>query len=126
VGNNSNGQLGIGTTTNSLTPVVVSLPAGVTPVAVAAGVFHSVALGSNGVVYDWGYNAFGQLGNSTYSDSSTPVAVTLPGSVSATRISAGQYMTEALASNGNVYTWGDGAYGELGNGAPRPRTTRSR
>jgi len=115
-GNNSNGQLGIGTTTNSLTPVVVSLPAGVTPVAVAAGVFHSVALGSNGVVYDWGYNAFGQLGNSTYSDSSTPVAVTLPGSVSATRISAGQYMTEALASNGNVYTWGDGAYGELGNG----------
>ena len=43
-GNNTNGQLGNGTTNASTTPVVVSLPAGVTATAVAAGTDHSVAL----------------------------------------------------------------------------------
>jgi alpha-tubulin suppressor-like RCC1 family protein len=115
-GVNSNGELGDGTTTASSTPVVVSLPGGVTATAVAAGAAHSVALGSDGHVYDWGYNGFGQLGNGTTTDSSTPIQVTLPGGVSPIAVAAGQYMTETLASNGNVYAWGDGAMGELGNG----------
>ena len=78
-GHNTNGQLGNGTVTSSTTPIVVSMPAGVTATAVAAGDAHSVALGSNGSVYDWGYNGFGQLGNNTTTDAHTPVKVTLPG-----------------------------------------------
>ena len=75
---------------------------------------HSVALGSNGSVYDWGYNGFGQLGNGNTTNSSTPVKVTLP--AAATAVAAGAEMTEALLSNGDVWTWGEGTNGALGNG----------
>jgi alpha-tubulin suppressor-like RCC1 family protein len=115
-GLNLNGELGNGTVTNSTTPVVVSLPAGVTATAVSAGDAHSVALGSNGSVYDWGYNGFGQLGNGTTTDSHVPVKVTLPAGETPIAVATGQDMTEALASDGNVYAWGDGAMGELGDG----------
>ena len=114
-GVNTNGELGNGTVTSSTTPVVVSMPAGVTATAVAAGDSHSVALGSNGSVYDWGYNGFGQLGNNTTTDAHTPVKVTLPAGVTPIAVAAGQFMTETLGSDGNVYAWGDGAMGELGN-----------
>ena len=92
------------------------MPAGVTATAVAAGTDHSVALGSDGNVYDWGYNGFGQLGNNTTTDSDTPVKVTLPGGVKATAVAAGDYMTEAIGTDLNVYAWGDGEDGGLGNG----------
>ncbi len=71
-GSNSNGQLGIGTTNNSSTPVASWLPSGVTATTVAAGSDHSLALGSDGKVYAWGSNSNGQLGNGTTTDSSIP------------------------------------------------------
>ncbi|HLX88659.1 MAG TPA: Ig-like domain repeat protein, partial [Acidimicrobiales bacterium] len=115
-GDNSNGQLGNGTTTGSATPVVVSMPSGVTAIKVAAGVLHSVALGSDGNVYDWGYNGYGQLGNGSLVDSSTPIKVSLGTGVVVTSIAAGAYFTLALTSAGNVYGWGYGAQGTLCDG----------
>ena len=75
-GNNSNGQLGNGTTTVSVVPVQVSGMSGVD--AVAAGYFDTVVLKINGTVWTWGYNFYGQLGNGTTTDSSIPVQATLP------------------------------------------------
>src|SRR5436305_634401 len=77
-GNNSNGQLGDGTTTARLTPVAVTLAAGVTVSAGSGGVDHSLAVGSDGKVYAWGYNSNGQLGDGTTTQRFTPVAVALP------------------------------------------------
>jgi alpha-tubulin suppressor-like RCC1 family protein len=115
-GYNAYGQLGIGTVGAQSAPVTVSMPAGVTPLSVAAGNDHSLAIGSDGTVYAWGYNAFGQLGNGTTTDSHVPIAVSLPAGVSANAIAAGAFFSMALGSDGNVYTWGDGANGALGNG----------
>ncbi len=77
-GDNSNGQLGNGTTTGSSTPVDVDLPAGMTITAVAAGGLHSLALTSTGAVLAWGRNVSGQLGNGDSTNRSTPVEVSLP------------------------------------------------
>ena len=119
----TDGQLGNGTTTSSSTPVQVSLPPGVVPVAVAAGDDHSLALGSNGTLYAWGYNGFGQLGNGTTTNEDTPVAVDFPAGVTATAISAGTYFSLALGSDGNVYAWGDGNLGALGYGSMNEQKT---
>ena len=112
----TDGQLGNGTTTTSSTAVQVSLPPGVAPVAVSAGQNHSLALGSNGNLYAWGYNGFGQLGIGTTANQDTPVTVGLPSGVRATAISAGTNFSLALGSDGNVYAWGDGNLGALGQG----------
>ena len=114
-GLNANGQLGNGTTINSATPVTVSLPAGVTPVAIEAGDNHSLAIGSDGKLYAWGANAYGELGNSTTTQSSTPVVVNLPGGVSPTAIAAGGEFSMAIGNNGKLYAWGRNSNGQLGN-----------
>jgi len=122
-GNNGNGQFGNGTTTNSLVPVAVTATgslAGKTVTAIAAGSSYSLALTSDGKVYAWGSNGYGQLGNNTTTDSSVPVPVTATGSLAGktvTAIAAGSSYSLALTSDGKVYTWGNNANGQLGNGA---------
>ena len=64
-GLNNAGQLGDGTTNYSPTPILVSLPSGITPTAISTGGNHSLAIGSDGKLYAWGRNDYGQLGNGT-------------------------------------------------------------
>ena len=77
-GNNTVGQLGDGSTSNSNTPVTVKLPRGTKVTSVRVGCGHSLSLTTTGSVLAWGDNQFGQLGNGTRTDSHTPVRVKLP------------------------------------------------
>jgi len=118
-GLNEYGQLGNGNTTDSTTPVpVVGLSSGV--VSIAAGYESTCALTSGGAVWCWGYNATGQLGNGTFTQSSTPVEVLDPtGNAPLSGvavIAAGQYHTCAVTNAGAALCWGDNAKSELGNG----------
>jgi hypothetical protein len=73
-GDNLDGQLGINTTVNSNVPVLVQgLPSNI--VDLRAGGMHSLALDSNGVVWAWGANDSGQVGNGTLTDALLPVQV---------------------------------------------------
>jgi alpha-tubulin suppressor-like RCC1 family protein len=85
-------------------------------VQIAAGASHTVALKSDGTVWAWGDNTYGQLGTGgTYTSSNIPVQVT--GLTGVTSIAAGSDHTVALASNGTVWVWGWNQYGQLGTGA---------
>ena len=75
-GNNSNGQLGNGTTDQSDVPVQVGGISGVT--AVAAGYQYTAALKVDNTVWTWGNNNYGQLGNGATTGSLTPVQAQLP------------------------------------------------
>ena len=112
------GQLGDGSTLQSLTPVSVpSLSSGVT--AIAAGERHTCALLSTGAVKCWGYNDNGQLGDgsaASVTPRTTPVDVsTLSSGVTA--ISTGSYHTCALLSTGAAKCWGKNTSGRLGDGS---------
>ena len=115
-GDNSNGQLGDGTTTNRAAPVLVGLPAGVRAVSVAGGQWHSVAATSTGKVYSWGDNSVGEVGDGTFTERHAPVLSSLPAGVTVTAVSAGYVYSLARTSTGSAYGWGNNEYGQLGNG----------
>jgi hypothetical protein len=77
-GYNGDGELGNGTTTNSTTPVQVSLPVGVTATSISGSGESAYAIGSDGNLYAWGDNLYGELGNGSTVRETTPVEVSLP------------------------------------------------
>ena len=121
-GDNSNGQLGNGTTVDKTSPVKVSSLSGVT--TIAAGTNHSLALKNDGTAWSWGNNNNGQLGNEQTGNSfsSIPVQVSFPGGVTVTAVAAGFKYSMALANDGAVWAWGFNYYGQLGNGTNNQST----
>jgi alpha-tubulin suppressor-like RCC1 family protein len=138
-GENSDGRLGDGTTTDRSTPVSVSgLTVGV--VAVSVGSFHACALTKAGGVKCWGRNSDGRLGDETTTDRNRPVEASglsssvlvehgyrRPGSAGAVApglgvaaVSAGASHTCALTNEGAVICWGDNSHGQLGDGTGGP------
>ncbi|MDB6174478.1 MAG: hypothetical protein JWL59_3789 [Chthoniobacteraceae bacterium] len=125
-GANDYGQIGDGSTTNRLVPVNVlstGVLAGKTPISVAAGLSHSLALCADGTVAAWGANDRGQLGNYSATQNTTvqslvPVAVNSSGVLAGKRVvsvAAGQIHSLALCSDGTVAAWGSNYDGQLGN-----------
>src|SRR5207244_3231436 len=88
-GANGSGQLGDGTKTNQLTPVLVQAPAGVSFAAVTAGAAHTCGVTAAGAAYCWGDNGFGQLGDGTTTSQSSPVLVQAPPGVSFAAVTGG-------------------------------------
>ncbi len=87
--------------------------------AIATGISHTLALKTDGTVWAWGDNTYGQLGNSHYASSDRPVQVVFPTGVALTdviAIAAGGNHSIALKGDGSVWTWGDNTDGQLGNG----------
>jgi alpha-tubulin suppressor-like RCC1 family protein len=111
-GVNSNGELGNNTTDNQLTPVSV-LGAVKTFCKIAAGDIHSLAIDKNGRAWAWGYNTFGQLGNTTEVDQLTPVSV-LGAVKTFCQIAGGSFHSLAIDKNGRAWGWGSNSNGALG------------
>ncbi|MEV8636681.1 S8 family serine peptidase [Streptosporangium sp. NPDC051023] len=120
-GDNSQGQLGDGTTTDRISPVAVPGLTGVGQVSSRGE--HVLALVSGGTVKSWGDNSQGQLGDGTTVDRLSPVAVS--GLTNVSGISAGSLHSVATTTSTSsaTYTWGDNAQGQLGNGTTTDSTT---
>ena len=113
-GSNKYGQLGDGTQEDRREPVNVNgLTADVN--FISAGGYHTCAVYAGADLMCWGWNAYGQLGDSTPTDRLEPVEVKwLAGT--AGYAAAGYDFTCALMRAGNVRCWGNNEFGQLGDG----------
>jgi alpha-tubulin suppressor-like RCC1 family protein/subtilisin family serine protease len=118
-GDNHQGQLGDGGLT-PYAPVAQGVPGLSGVAAVAAGSSHSLALKTSGVVWAWGANSAGQLGDGTNTTRFKPVKV--PGLSGVVAVAAGGHSL-ALKSDGTVWAWGSNDQGQLGDGTSASRST---
>jgi RHS repeat-associated protein len=129
-GSNQMGQLGDGTTQLRATPVQVVGAGSVgvlsNVVAISAGPHHSVAVKSDGTVWSWGDNTYGELGNNSTSSSLAPVQVVGAGGLGvmsgARSVVAGADHSLLLKLDGTVWAWGYNPYGGLGDGTTTNRS----
>ena len=121
-GGNAYGQLGTGTTSSSSTPAdVVGLSSGVAAIDAAQIGLHTCAITTAGALKCWGYNNWGQVGDGTTTNRTTPVNVIgLDAGVVA--VAGGGWHTCALQWGG-AKCWGQNKYGQLGNGTLTSSTT---
>ena len=129
-GDNSFGQLGNGTKTASLIPVVVENSQGTGPlsdvVQIAAGKYHACARMANTTVNCWGHNGYYELGDGTNQEHLLPNPV-LNGAGThplghQVWISVSQYDSCAVQSDGTARCWGLNQFGTLGDGTQTPRS----
>lgn len=86
----------------------------------AAGGSHTLLATPSGLVYGWGDNGYGQLGDSSTTSRSTPRLIqTLTG---VSRLAAGVTHSVGTTMDGQVYTWGGNGYGQLGDGTTNSRS----
>ena len=102
-GDNAYGQLGDGSNDASLAPVAVA--GGHSFVEITSGAHHhTCGLTRSGILWCWGQNPFGQLGDGTTEDSNVPVQAAP--SLKFRSVDAGTYHTCGMATDGTAYCWG--------------------
>ncbi|RDX59031.1 Ultraviolet-B receptor UVR8, partial [Mucuna pruriens] len=115
-GRNQNGQLGLGTTDDSLVPQRIQTFQGVPVKMVAAGAEHSVAITENGELYGWGWGRYGNLGLGDRNDRWIPEKVSSVDCDKMVMVACGWRHTISVSSSGGLYTYGWSKYGQLGHG----------
>lgn len=111
-GRNTYGQLGDNTTTNRSSPIQIT-GGGNTWSQVTSGGSHTAAIKTDGSLWLWGQNTYGQLGTNNTIHYSSPVQ-TVSGGSNWRRINIGLQHTLAIKTNGSLWTWGRNDDGQLG------------
>jgi alpha-tubulin suppressor-like RCC1 family protein len=116
------GQLGDNTGTQRSSPVQ-TITYGTNWKQVASGGNHTAAIKTDGTLWCWGKNSYGQLGDNTVTQRSSPVQ-TITYGTNWKQVSCGLNHTAAIKTDGTLWTWGDNAtYGQLGDNSTTKRSS---
>jgi len=83
---------------------------------VSTGVKHTLAIDIEGNLLSWGYNGFGQLGDGTEDNRTTPVVPVSSNSSKWQTVKAGTWISMTIAENGSLFSFGSGSDGMMGIG----------
>jgi alpha-tubulin suppressor-like RCC1 family protein len=116
------GQLGDSTNNSTVSTPITTFAGGTDWKQVSSGNAHATAVKTDGTLWAWGLGSNGALGNAQTTNRSTPVT-TFAGGTNWKQVSAGGYHTTAIKTDGTLWTWGPGSYGQLGNADTTSRST---
>ena len=116
-----NGQLGTNSTTTKSTPVT-TFAGGTNWKQVSAGDNLTAAIKTDGTLWTWGIGSSGELGTNSTTTKSTPVT-TFAGGTNWKQVSSGGAHTAAIKTDGTLWTWGRGNYGQLGDNTTITKST---
>ncbi len=105
-------------THSTITDIGFSADSIYTNTTIAAGTYNSCAILENQSMVCWGDNEYGQLGDGTTDGSAVPIYVNVAANETPVEVTVGQVTACALMESGNIYCWGSGYYGKMGNGEP--------
>jgi len=112
-GANNIGQLGDNTITNRSSPIQ-TITFGTNWKQVFAGYYHTIAIKTDGTLWNWGRNTNGSLGDNTITSRSSPVQ-TITYATNWKSASGGFYHTVAIKTDGTLWSWGQNDTGQLGD-----------
>ena len=120
-GSNSFGCLGDNTTTSRNSPVQ-TIASGTNWKYAASGTEGSAAIKTDGTLWTWGANNLGQLGDGTTTSKSSPVQ-TISTGTNWKQVSCGFNSMAAIKTDGTLWLWGSGTFGQLGNGTTTSKSS---
>ncbi len=112
-GRNYYGQLGDNTIADKSSPIQ-TIAAGTNWKLVSCGDYNTEAIKTDGTLWLWGHNNFGQLGDNTTTNKSSPVQ-TIAGGTNWKLVNAYYSHTAAIKTDGTLWLWGRNNYGQLGD-----------
>jgi alpha-tubulin suppressor-like RCC1 family protein len=120
-GRGSTGQLGTNSSDDKRTPVT-TFAGGTNWKQVSSAYRYTAAIKTDGTLWTWGSGGSGQLGTNNTSQRNTPVT-TFAGGTNWKQVSAGDFHTAAIKTDGTLWTWGYGGQGRLGTNNNITRST---
>ena len=120
-GPNDSSKLGDGTATSRSSPGTTA-GGGTNWKQVACGNNHAAAVKTDGTLWSWGANNYGEVGDGTGVGKSSPVT-TAGGGTDWKQVACGRFHTAAVKTDGTLWTWGRNLYGALGTGTTTNRSS---
>ena len=120
-GQNTTGQLGDNSITHRSSPIQ-TIAGGTNWKSVAGGLHHTAAIKTDGTLWLWGYNAYGQLGDNSITPKSSPVQ-TISGGTNWKSVAGGAFHTLAIKTDGTLWTWGFNYFVQLGDNTSTPKSS---
>jgi alpha-tubulin suppressor-like RCC1 family protein len=120
-GRNSYGGIGDNTNINRSSPVQ-TVAFGTNWKQVSCGYIGAAAIKTDGTLWCWGYNFFGQVGDNTVTFRSSPVQTVAFGT-NWKQVSSGYLGGAAIKTDGTLWRWGYNSVGELGDNTTTNRSS---
>ena len=121
-GFNLYGGLGINTNVTFRSSPVQTVAFGTNWKQVSLGIFHTAAIKTDGTLWTWGHNSYGQLGDNTIANRSSPVQ-TIAYGTNWKQVSCGGGITAATKTDGTLWTWGRNQFGQVGDNTTTNRSS---
>lgn len=115
-GSGVDGRLGHGDFQDQCSPLIIENLCSFNIIVISCGYQHSAAIANTGEILSFGFNGYGQLGLGNLESKFQPCIIESLSKSKMINVACGGFHTVCICENGEIYAFGLGARGQLGNG----------